>query len=92
MGQMTEENPNVRHGELFAALLHELRVEAGRGSMERRRMNRHILRGFRAGLWGAQSQLDAVAVETALRRRMGLEAPYQRNQPVPVGTTEEVMK
>nr|WP_314530877.1 hypothetical protein [uncultured Pseudomonas sp.] len=89
MGQTINENSNIQFSNLFAALLRELTVESGRGSVERRRMLRHILRGFRAGLLASQSQMDADAMEEALRHGLGLPPTFQRQKTVPAGTSTE---
>jgi len=89
---MSEGNINVRPNKLIAALLRELSVEVGRGSVEHRRMNRALLRGFRAGLMASQPQVDAVAMDEALRHELGLQPSFQRRQPVPAGTAEVVTK
>lgn len=90
MDQTIKENLNARYDKLVAALLRELTVESGRGSVERRQMNRHILRGFRAGLMTSQSQMDAAALEEELRHGLGLPPSFRREQPVPAGTSTEV--
>lgn len=89
MGETSKENPSTQCDKLFAALLRELTLESGRGSVERRRMNRHILRGFRAGLLASQSQMDADAMEEALRHGLGLPPTSQRQKTVPAGTLTE---
>lgn len=71
-------------------LLCKLQAEAETGTLDNRRRNRAMLRGFRAALWGASCKASVTELEEVLRHELGLPPTFQRQQPVPAGTSTEV--